>query len=61
MSTSTQTSVHLGDVLAQHSYELEVVSGDALIIIDVSANSRDQARRIAEQRGFVVKSVNMVG
>lgn len=40
-----------------HSYELETDKGD----IDVYANNRAQARKIAEESGYVVYSVNFTG
>lgn len=46
---------------AKHLYELGVERGSERGRIEVHANTRQQARGIAEQRGFTVKDVNMVG
>jgi hypothetical protein len=42
---------------SKHTYQLGTESGDIL----VDANNRDQARRVAERAGYVVRDVNMVG
>lgn len=55
----TGRRVRLGDILkSRHLYSLGVGGGWS---IEVDANSRDQARRIAEREGYTVRDVNMVG
>ena len=46
---------------ARHSYDVEVGDGRMDGYVTVEANSRDQAARIAERAGYVVRSVNMIG
>lgn len=41
----------------RHLYQLNTDKGR----IDVFANSRDGARKIAERAGYIVKDVNMIG
>jgi len=54
--------IRLGERPAAHLYELEVEPKDGVTPrVQVDANNRDQAARIAEQAGYVVRSVNMVG
>lgn len=46
---------------ACHAYDVEVGKDRHEATIQVDANSRDQAARIAERNGFVTRSVNMIG
>jgi hypothetical protein len=47
----------LGSETAKHLYEIGTANGR----IEVQANNRSQAERIAEKAGYVVRDVNMVG
>lgn len=40
-----------------HLYEIETSGA----MIKVEARNREQARRIAERMGFIVRSVNLIG
>lgn len=52
----------LGPANAKHLYDVETTGKDGeRIIIQVEANNRDQAARIAVKAGYEVRSVNMVG
>ncbi|WVS23938.1 hypothetical protein QkW1_15 [Ralstonia phage QkW1] len=49
--------IRLGNEPAKHLYELGTETGR----IEVLADSRAQARKIAERAGYAVRDVNMVG
>lgn len=52
----------LGNKFSKHLYEVEIIhSNGTKEKIDVHANSRNQAVKIANQWDFSVASVNMVG
>lgn len=51
----------LGTRGAKHLYSMSVVLLGARTKVEVFANNRSQATRIAERAGFVVRDVNMVG
>jgi len=50
-----------GDRSSKHLYRMEVRSEGKRFEIEVDANSRDQARTIAQRAGYLVYSINMVG
>lgn len=47
----------IGNRNARHTYQLGTITDRIL----VDANTRTQARAIAERAGYVVRDVNMVG
>lgn len=47
----------IGNKSSKHLYEVGTTAGR----IEVDANSAAQARKIAEQHGYTVRDVNMVG
>ena len=47
----------INKVGTKHLYEVEVSQG----VVQVEANTRAQAAKIAEAKGYTVRSVNMVG
>ena len=50
-------AIRLGNKDSLHMYEVEVGAG---LMIEVLANSRAHARRVAESAGYAVLSINMV-
>lgn len=54
-----QTTSHLYAVECEH--RVANPKGQAHPVIEVYANNRDQAARIAKRAGFEVRSVNMIG
>jgi hypothetical protein len=47
---------------AKHQYSVDVVNPkNVRETIDVDANTRLQAQRIAQNLGYIVRSVNMIG
>jgi hypothetical protein len=48
----------LGNANAKHLYEIGVSPNE---VIEVEANNRAQAAKIAEKAGYTVRDVNMVG
>ena len=53
----TMQAIRLGNKDSLHMYEVEVGAG---LMIEVLANSRAHARRVAESAGYAVLSINMV-
>lgn len=49
--------VRLGNKQAKHLYEVGTDKGR----IEVDANNRSQAVKLAEKHGYIVRDVNMVG
>ena len=45
----------------EHLYEIETEEEGTPIIVEVEANNRNQAARIAREHGYAVRSVNMTG
>lgn len=53
--------IRIGNSNADHLYEVEVVKGTQRSKIEVSANTRGQASKLAKTHGYIVRSVNLIG
>lgn len=58
---SNQQPIRIGKQEAKHLYAVEVEQAGRIFTIEVDADSRAQANRIATEHGYTVRSVNMIG
>ena len=54
-------AIKLGTQPSKHLYEVETKVDGNIVKIDVHADTRTQATKLAKAAGYEVRSVNMVG
>lgn len=55
-------TLRIGDKSAKHTYDVEVSAANGKVLkIEVDADTRTKAGKVARDAGYVVRSMNMVG
>lgn len=63
MKNANEKFIRIGDASSKHLFDLVVSFGHGTgkFNIEVDADDRSESRKVAENQGYLVHSVNMVG